>query len=54
MFKSSWPGQMRTVYGDHERFIETYFLNMMVFTLLAMVVKKMRMVLLDYRKSLTM
>ena len=23
--KSSWPGQMRTVYGDHDRFIETYF-----------------------------
>ncbi|TBR35860.1 MULTISPECIES: acetate--CoA ligase [Dyella] len=21
----SWPGQMRTVYGDHQRFIETYF-----------------------------
>ena len=21
----SWPGQMRTVYGDHNRFIETYF-----------------------------
>jgi acetyl-CoA synthetase len=21
----SWPGQMRTVYGDHERFFETYF-----------------------------
>ncbi len=21
----SWPGQMRTVYGDHERFITTYF-----------------------------
>jgi acetyl-CoA synthetase len=21
----SWPGQMRTVFGDHERFIETYF-----------------------------
>ena len=21
----SWPGQMRTVYGDHERFISTYF-----------------------------
>jgi len=20
-----WPGQMRTVYGDHQRFIETYF-----------------------------
>jgi len=22
---SSWPGQMRTVYGDHQRFVETYF-----------------------------
>ena len=21
----SWPGQMRTIYGDHKRFIETYF-----------------------------
>jgi acetyl-CoA synthetase len=23
--KSAWPGIMRTVYGDHERFIHTYF-----------------------------
>ena len=23
--KSSWPGQMRTIYGDHGRFFETYF-----------------------------
>ena len=23
--KSSWPGQMRTIYGDQDRFIETYF-----------------------------
>ena len=23
----SWPGQMRTVYGDHQRFIETYFIT---------------------------
>ena len=23
--KRSWPGQMRTVYGDHKRFAETYF-----------------------------
>ncbi|POR43951.1 acetate--CoA ligase [Methylobacterium sp. V23] len=23
--KDSWPGQMRTVYGDHERFEQTYF-----------------------------
>ena len=23
----SWPGQMRTVFGDHERFVQTYFLT---------------------------
>jgi acetyl-CoA synthetase len=23
----SWPGQMRTVYGDHDRFVQTYFLT---------------------------
>jgi acetyl-CoA synthetase len=23
--KDSWPGQMRTVYGDHDRFVSTYF-----------------------------
>tara|TARA_Y100000748_G_C15495620_1_gene488130 strand:- start:1164 stop:3098 length:1935 start_codon:yes stop_codon:yes gene_type:complete len=23
--KSSWPGQMRTIYGDHERFVDVYF-----------------------------
>ena len=23
--KDSWPGQMRTVYGDHTRFVDTYF-----------------------------
>ena len=25
IIKESWPGQMRTVYGDHERFVQTYF-----------------------------
>jgi len=25
ILRDSWPGQMRTVYGDHDRFIETYF-----------------------------
>lgn len=25
VIKSSWPGQMRTVYGDHQRFVDTYF-----------------------------
>ena len=23
--KTSWPGQMRSIYGDHDRFYETYF-----------------------------
>ena len=23
----SWPGQMRSVYGDHERFVQTYFMT---------------------------
>ena len=25
VLQDSWPGQMRTVYGDHQRFIDTYF-----------------------------
>ncbi len=25
IIKDSWPGQMRTVFGDHERFVQTYF-----------------------------
>ncbi len=25
--KNSWPGQMRTIYGDHQRFIDTYLLD---------------------------
>ena len=25
VIEDSWPGQMRTIYGDHERFIQTYF-----------------------------
>ncbi len=25
IIKDSWPGQMRTVYGDHQRFVDTYF-----------------------------
>ena len=25
VIKDSWPGQMRTVFGDHKRFVETYF-----------------------------
>ena len=25
LITSSWPGQVRTIYGDHQRFIDTYF-----------------------------
>jgi acetyl-CoA synthetase len=25
LIADSWPGQMRTVYGDHQRFVDTYF-----------------------------
>ena len=25
VIKRSWPGQMRTIYGDHDRFVQTYF-----------------------------
>jgi acetyl-CoA synthetase len=25
VFATSWPGQMRTLYGDHQRFFDTYF-----------------------------
>jgi len=25
VIKSSWPGQLRTIYGDHERMVQTYF-----------------------------
>ena len=25
VMKNSWPGQARTIYGDHERYIQTYF-----------------------------
>jgi acetyl-CoA synthetase len=25
VIKDSWPGQMRNIYGDHERFVQTYF-----------------------------
>jgi acetyl-CoA synthetase len=27
VLRESWPGQMRTVYGDHKRFVNTYFKN---------------------------
>ena len=44
--KRSWPGQMRTVYGDHKRFIDTYFLNLMENILQVMDVKEIKMVII--------
>ena len=38
----SWPGQMRTLYGDHQRFIDTYFHNLMENILQAMDVEEMK------------
>ena len=48
----SWPGQMRTVYGDHQRFIDTYFSQFdgKYFTGDGCK-KRRRWILLDYRKS---
>ena len=39
----SWPGQMRTVYGDHQRFIDTYFSQFDGNILLVMDVEEMKM-----------
>ena len=39
----SWPGQMRTVFGDHKRFIETYFSIFLEDIFLAMDVEEMKM-----------
>jgi acyl-coenzyme A synthetase/AMP-(fatty) acid ligase len=39
----SWPGQMRTVYGDHQRFIDTYFSQFEGNILPVMAVEEMKM-----------
>ena len=44
--KSSWPGQMRTIYGDHNRFFDTYFPNLVDIILLEMAQEEMRMVII--------
>ena len=49
----SWPGQMRTVYGDHKRFVDTYFLNLMENILLEMVVKEIKMDITGLQAELT-
>ena len=52
--KRSWPGQMRTVYGDHKRFIKHIFLNLMANILLEMDVKEIRMVITGLLEELMM
>ena len=46
----SWPGQMRTVYGDHQRFVDTYFsrLSRQVFHRRRLPARRRRL-LLDHR-----
>ena len=47
----SWPGQMRTVYGDHQRFIDTYFRNLMENISLEMDVKEIKMDIIGSREE---
>ena len=46
----SWPGQMRTVYKDHERFIQTYFTTFLVVISPVMVAVRTKMVTTDYSR----
>ena len=39
----SWPGQMRPIYGDHQRFIDTYFTPFPEDIFLVMAVGEMKM-----------
>ena len=43
----SWPGQMRTVYGDHQRFIDTYFSTYQNIISQATAVKEIMMVFIE-------
>ena len=45
--KKSWPGQMRTIYGDHKRFFDTYFQNLRDIILPVMVQILMKMDILQ-------
>ena len=47
----SWPGQMRTVYGDHQRFIDTYFLSLMENILPGMDVDEIKMVIIGLQEE---
>ena len=50
----SWPGQMRTVYGDHQRFIDTYFSQFEENILLVMAVEEIKMVIIGLQVELMM
>ncbi|GIS20466.1 MAG: hypothetical protein CM15mP120_23820 [Pseudomonadota bacterium] len=40
----SWPGQIRSVYGDHQRVIDTYYSTIRAITSLAMVLEETKTV----------
>ena len=45
VIKDSWPGQMRTIWGDPDRFIEAYFSTFKILILRVMVLAVMKMVI---------
>ena len=51
VIQNSWPSQIRTVYGDHQRMIDTYFSEYEDIYFTEMVQREIRWLLLDNRKG---
>lgn len=54
VIKDSWPGQMRTIWGDPDRFIEAYFSTFKILILQVMAPAVMKMAITGSRDVLTM
>ncbi len=54
VIKDSWPGQMRTIWGDPDRFIEAYFSTFKNTYLQVMVLAVIKMVITGLQVGLTM
>ena len=52
--KKSWPGQMRTVYEDHQRFVDTYFRTFRGYYFTGMALEEIRMVIIGLQEELMM
>ena len=52
--KSSWPGQMRTIYGDHKDFLILIFPNLVDIILPEMAQEEMRMGIIGLLAGLMM